>query len=90
MAWPGPRGCRHMLVLVVGCGLDAPTEEVEAAKSLAKAAPQTLMGDDPRITPAPNSFDEWTDATKVRSPTLISFATHDINVILQAIREPPW
>lgn len=79
-----------MLVAGIGCGIDAPAEEVEAAKSIAKAAPQTLMGDDPRITPAPNSFEEWSDATKVRSPTIIPFATRNINMILQDIREPPW
>jgi hypothetical protein len=71
MACPGPRGCRHMLVVGVGCGIDAPAEEVEAAKRLAEAAPHTLMGDDPRITPAPNAFEKWTDATKVRPPAII-------------------
>jgi hypothetical protein len=88
MAWPGPRGCKHMLVLAVGCGVDAPAEEVGAAKSLAEAAPQTLLGGDPRITPAPNSFDDWTDATKVSSPT-IPFAPRNINMIIQDLWEQP-
>lgn len=65
MAWPGPRGCRHMLIIGIGCGLDAPAEEEESAKKLAREAPKALMGGDPRILPTPNAIDEWTDIPQV-------------------------
>ncbi|KAF4873584.1 FAD-linked oxidoreductase [Colletotrichum siamense] len=70
MAWPGPRGCRHMLVIGVGCGLDVPAEEEEKAKKLAKEAPKLLMGDDPRISPTPNAIDEWTEISKIYGSNL--------------------
>ncbi|KAM0378381.1 hypothetical protein ACHAPY_006069 [Fusarium culmorum] len=70
MAWPGPRGCRHMLVIGVGCGLDVPAEEEENAQKLAKEAPRLLMGDDPRITPTPNAIEEWTDIPKIYGSNL--------------------
>ena len=74
MAWPGPRGCRHMLVIGVGCALDAPNEEMEEAKRIAKQAPRHVMGSNSDITPAPNAIEEWTDLAGV-SCLMISLLT---------------
>jgi hypothetical protein len=67
MAWPGPHGKRHMLVIGVGCRIDAPNEVIETAKRLAKEAPRHLMGKDSDLTPAPNAIEEWSDLAQVSS-----------------------
>lgn len=65
MAWPGPRGCNHMLIIGVGCGLEASEEENNTAKRLAAEAPNTLMGDEMKIYSAPNAIEEWHEPESV-------------------------
>lgn len=65
MAWPGPRGCNHMLIIGVGCGLEASEEDNNAAKTLAAEAPDKLMGNEAKIYLAPNAVEEWHDPQSV-------------------------
>ncbi|KAH7308908.1 FAD binding domain-containing protein [Stachybotrys elegans] len=65
LSWPGPRGCKHMLVIGLGCDLNAADEVIQRAQELAQSAPSYLMGDDPRITPTPNAIEEWSDLSKI-------------------------
>ncbi|KAF6838945.1 cysteine desulfurase [Colletotrichum plurivorum] len=65
MAWPGPKGCQNMLIIGVGCGTDVPEEEVEAAKQVAREAPRRLMGNDQRLSLAPNAYEEWFDWSEI-------------------------
>ncbi|KAF6805399.1 FAD binding domain-containing protein [Colletotrichum sojae] len=55
------KGCQNMLIIGVGCGTDVREEEVEAAKQVAREAPTRLMGNDPRLSLAPNAYEEWFD-----------------------------
>ncbi|CEJ86181.1 hypothetical protein VHEMI04031 [[Torrubiella] hemipterigena] len=59
MAWPGPRGCKHMLVVGVGCELHASAGEVGLAECLAASAPHQLMGDAHITYTAPNAIEKW-------------------------------
>lgn len=54
-----------MLVIGIGCDVDAPDEEVQNARELARNAPSYLMGQDSRISPTPNAIEDWSDVSKV-------------------------
>jgi hypothetical protein len=65
MAWPGPRGSSHMLVIGIGCAIDAPESEIEAAMRLARTAPATLFGDAPNAIAVPNAIEKWSNLAEV-------------------------
>ncbi|KAJ3537009.1 hypothetical protein NM208_g6487 [Fusarium decemcellulare] len=60
-----PRGCKHMLVIGVGCDVDAPSEEIQSAQALARNAPRLLTGGDPRTSPSPNAIEDWSDMSMI-------------------------
>ncbi|KAL7911414.1 FAD binding domain-containing protein [Trichoderma velutinum] len=64
-AWPGPRGCKHMLIAGIGCDVDASEKEDQTARELAQSAPSLLTGHDPRITTPPNAVETWSDVSKI-------------------------
>lgn len=55
-----------MLIIGVGCAIDASQSEIDTARELARTAPADLSIEGEDVISAPNAVEEWSDMAQVR------------------------
>lgn len=78
VAWPRPRGSKHILLFGPGCPAAEAQEKAALARKLAIEVPTAVLGSEEDVHILPNGADEYHDPRKV---SLASY-THRTNHLL--------